>query len=251
DDFESLDDLDSYGLDGDPACEDDDIDAIDAEGVDELSADTDDDEGAARAQGEQSKRPMLGISVAGKLDDARIHKFIDAELLGGWTADSVAAFLNGLNPDTPNMISLSSFDPPRRKKTNWCGASGAPGDLDYRDSTGKHCALPKGLREAFQDAMQRARNGDALPFSLPNLWHFTPRGVRVFFLLKQPIETDRAYNEFASWVKVQLVALLQWANIAIASKGSAGFEIDPAANQVAQFMFGPRGIVERTDGPTQ
>lgn len=71
-----------------------------------------------------------------------------------------------------------------RKADAWQSASSVAADLDYHDGNGKHTAIPPAVQHALREAVDRG----ALP---GNLYHDTPRGARVIFVLTAP-ESDKA-----------------------------------------------------------
>lgn len=122
--------------------------------------------------------------------------------------------------------SVHVWEGDHRGKERWQGASGICLDIDH-EQDGTHCAPPPETRAQMDDAVQ------TLPGSL---FHHTPRGARVIFVLHEPCR-DAAQYAKACEGAVRLVSR------AIAH--IPGYEVDRKASMdLARLMWTPSTVVD-------
>src|SRR5439155_3589140 len=95
-------------------------------------------------------------------------------------AATLADLLIKIEPGTETWWSQHTWQGDRRNCEKWIAASALVVDLDYHDANGKHAAPAVEIRARLEQA---AREG-----KLPgNIFHLTPHGARMVFVLPAPI----------------------------------------------------------------
>jgi hypothetical protein len=156
--------------------------------------------------------------------------------------------VNGVGPATALAYALSSiapapdawwsghlFEKNHRQEQNWCGSAVAMVDVDYRVTGEKKPSPPVKVRLE----LERAARAGALP---GNLFHHTPHGARVAFVLEPALIEPRAMKSTV----LGACALVRQAlgEIGVADDGARGYVVDRQAVDLARFMFTPGAIVD-------
>lgn len=123
-----------------------------------------------------------GKAVCQKVEYSGLDGFVDA------IENKVPSVSNHWNP----WWSAHEFTGGYRSQKNWRSSSIVVFDLDYYDDNGVHASIP--------DHVQALVLGDFL--SSANVFHFTPRGVRVLFVLDRTIANSDEYLAVAEGARV-------------------------------------------------
>ena len=134
-----------------------------------------------------------------------------------------------------------TWEPDTRKKDTWEAAAAIAVDLDFGAmvwdvATGrelqKHTEAPQESREALERA------------GLPGcLFHHTPRGARLVFVLQPPItDPDEYERAYAGACEVSR-RVLECAGL-LAGRDKAGYAADPATDDLARCFYTPCALVD-------
>lgn len=117
-----------------------------------------------------------------------------------------------------------------RSIEHWTQSSAIVLDVDYYDQDGNHTETTEAAALAFADV---AANGD-----LPgNLYHGTPRGVRLVFLLQRPEQDPQKVDRAAA-------GAVELAENAIREHQLEGYHVDRSATDRARLYYAPRSVVD-------
>ena len=145
----------------------------------------------------------------------------------------LAEILRDIPASLEGWWSPHTWEGDRRSGRRWVGACAIALDLDYHDRDGRHAEPALEARDGLRTALGN---------STGNLFHDTPRGARLVFVLDRPTADREAYARAVSGASVLLGRELEDRGLA-AEAGRAGFAVDHAANDFARFLYAPRAIV--------
>jgi putative DNA primase/helicase len=152
----------------------------------------------------------------------------------GATARDFATALASLPATTEGWWSPHVFASDYRKGEAWESSSAVAIDLDYHDAAGAHTSPPPETARA----LLALAKGKLLPGSL---FHETPRGARLVFVLDEQLEDPDAFDAIAREAGRRTAAALG------ALGGRPGYEVDgKVLTDRARFLFSPRAIVGGT-----
>lgn len=124
--------------------------------------------------------------------------------------------------------SAHSFRDNHRKKENWLSSCAVAVDIDYYNTEGKHATPPDAARREIEPV---ARSSGA------TLFHHTPRGLRLVWVLTTQCGDLTAWMRAANNIGEQLVRRL----------ASSSFRVDKGASyDCARFLWAPTTVVEGT-----
>jgi primase-like protein len=119
----------------------------------------------------------------------------------------------------------------------WEAACATPLDLDYHDAVGAHVAIPIGVADAVEKALEGASE------ATPTLTHRTPRGLRAIYLLRAPVTDADLYRRACHGAAALVSAALSTSGL-LAAKGCGGLVVDNAVTgDLARLLFAPRATV--------
>jgi hypothetical protein len=153
-------------------------------------------------------------------------KTAECEPTGLAFAEFLRRLPSGVNEQ---WLAATRWNGNHRKTENWLNSSSIPIDIDYYDAAGDHAAPPEEHRAAFTAA------SPTLPGSV---WHHTPRGARLFFVLSAPCDDSAAWIAAARLAGAQVTEALQAARL-------PGYCVDEAVLlDLARFLYTPRAVVD-------
>jgi hypothetical protein len=159
------------------------------------------------------------------------------------SVDNVAAALQARDPGVETWWSGHVWTGDRRNNRSWESTSVIVIDVDHYASGGdrkrKHSAPPDARRAALQEAWL-----DDCPGSL---WHHTPRGARVAYVLTRAIVSERELGEALRGATALVTRALRASGVqaSLDSHGQPheGYAVDEVARDKARFVFMPNAIV--------
>jgi hypothetical protein len=145
----------------------------------------------------------------------------------------LAGILRDIPASREAWWSPHTWEGDRRSGRRWVAACAVALDLDFHDEVGRHGEPTPPARAGLRAALG---NGTG------NLFHETPRGARLVFVLDRPTADREAYARAVSGASFLVARELEERGLA-AGVGRAGFAVDHAANDFARFLYAPRAIV--------
>ncbi len=97
---------------------------------------------------------------------------------------ALATAIKELDPTEPNWLSLATFTNSYRDGDNWRSSFSCGTDIDYYDQNGKHAVPPPVMADKLAAAARAGELGG-------NLFHQTPRGMRVITVYDQVVIDPR------------------------------------------------------------
>lgn len=147
----------------------------------------------------------------------------------------LAQRLNELPMTDGGMWSLARFEGCHAKKDKWLATSGVVVDIDTNPPPGLSSAK-RPLRAFSLDELRCAEAAKACP---ANLLHLTPRGLRLVFVLSEPVTTQQAWQAVAAGA----VALVRaWLPGIDHLQQPHGLGVDDCSEREAQRFFRPRCV---------
>lgn len=118
----------------------------------------------------------------------------------------------------------------RRSKNNWVGAHGFVVDIDYEDANGSHSTLPGELQ------MELLAFAEKIP---GNLFHLTPRGCRVVYILNEPCVGAEVWKKLSTKIGQDVENALR-----PLCAGSEALSMDPKVqNDLGRLVYAPNASV--------
>jgi hypothetical protein len=151
-------------------------------------------------------------------------------------ANTVAALADALRdiPASPEAWwSPHTWDGDRRSGRRWVAACAVALDLDFHDVQGRHAEPTPDARRALRVAIDGGTG---------NLFHDTPRGARIVFVLDAPTMDREAYTQAANGAASLMTRVLEAHDLG-SSMGQSGYAVDHSAKDFARFLYAPRSIV--------
>lgn len=147
----------------------------------------------------------------------------------------LAQRLNELPMTDGGMWSLARFEGCHAKKDKWLATSGVVVDIDTNPPPGVSTAK-RPLRAFSLDELRRTEAAKACP---ANVLHLTPRGLRLVFVLSEPVTTQQAWQVVAAGA----VALVRaWLPGIDHLQQPHGLFVDDCSELKAQRFFRPRCV---------
>lgn len=154
--------------------------------------------------------------------------------------DAVHQLLSTQPPATDSWWSMAVFKNRRRSAKNWALSHGFVVDLDYQNEQGEHAAPPASARTVMLSAA--LENGFAA-----NLFHETPRGCRLLYVLDEPVMSLDVWKAASKSVAKMVEKVLSEAALLPDSTGKNGYEIDSTVvSDGAKLIYLPNSIVRGT-----
>ena len=129
----------------------------------------------------------------------------------------------------------------RRQQNMWEMAHGVVVDIDYHDENGRHAPKDQGAAEAITMA---ALAGD---FEA-NIFHDTPRGVRLVYVFERPIRSANVWTRVAGEIYTHVNTRLSTLSLAARPEGDRrvnGFVVDRTVQfDRGRLVYSPNAIVE-------
>ena len=147
---------------------------------------------------------------------------------------ALAALLEGLPSAIESWWSPHTWERDRRSGRGWVAACAVVLDLDFHDDKNRHSEPASAVRNEL-----RAANSSAAG----NLFHDTPRGARIVFVLDRPTSNREAYTQAVSGAAALVSSVLEAHDLHSCAQ-HAGFAVDPAVKDFARFLYAPRAIVD-------
>jgi len=138
---------------------------------------------------------------------------------------------------------------PKDAAARWLSSIGPMVDIDYHDASGQHAAPPPALAARLAEAVRAGKMGG-------NVFHATPRGARLVFVLAEPVDDPARFQRIASGavdrVAQGLASIGAFAEIRLVpdEKGRErkrpcdGFHVDHAiSSDLMRFVWAPSTII--------
>lgn len=156
-----------------------------------------------------------------------------AAVTGEGLVAALAEVLRNLPAAKEAWWSPHTWEGDSRSGRRWVAACAVALDLDFHDLRGRHAEPPPPARAKLRAALSNTTG---------NLFHDTPRGARIVFMLERPCSDRETYVRAASGAAGLVTCLLIAQDLAPRA-GQAGFAVDPAVKDFARFLYAPRAIV--------
>jgi putative DNA primase/helicase len=156
------------------------------------------------------------------------------ELDAASPVESFARALEEMPTSKEAWFAAGVFRDDHRKNVNWLSACSVTVDLDHHNAADDHTAAPPEIRAALELALSDA------PCCIR---YATPRGLRLIDVLSAPVCDLETWSRAAAGKVAQVESWLARHGLGWAA-GRGGLVVDGATEKAAQFMFGPRSLVE-------
>ena len=151
--------------------------------------------------------------------------------------DAVYEIIASQPPAVESWWSMAVFKNQRRSAKNWVLGHGFVIDLDYKNEDGEHAAPPDAARQAMMSAAFTNDFG-------ANIFHETPRGARLIYVLDHPVDNADVWKSASKAVAKQAAKVLANAALSPDNRGNNGYEIDDSvAKDCAKLIYLPNAVV--------
>lgn len=134
--------------------------------------------------------------------------------------------------------SMAVFENRRRSARSWVLGHGFVVDLDYQNENSEHAAPPDAARMAMLDAVFEGVFG-------ANLFHETPRGCRLIFVLDTPVDNVDTWKAASKAVGKMVDTALRDRTLNPDQSGRNGYQVDSTVqNDCAKLIYLPNAVVK-------
>ncbi len=132
---------------------------------------------------------------------------------------------------------MAVFKTGRRSARNWALGHGFVIDLDYQNDSKEHAAPPESARRAMLDAVLQNDFG-------ANLFHETPRGARLLFVLDHPVDNVEVWKNASKAVAKHVDQVLRAGALSPDNEGRNGYIVDDSVvKDCAKLIYLPNAVV--------
>lgn len=151
--------------------------------------------------------------------------------------DAIHETIATQTPSVEGWWSMAVFKNQRRSAKNWVLGHGFVVDLDYQNENAEHAAPPEAARQALLNVVFMNEFG-------ANMFHETPRGARLVFVLDQPVDNADVWKAASKAVAKKVAKALESAALSPDNSGKNGYEVDDSvAKDCAKLIYLPNAVV--------